>query len=80
MMDEYTFTLTERDDKNHSKYLFGSLRMINAVLFVFPADSGVPGEFKAVLRPYRAGQSNEFSWSDSTLETTPKTENKGTRK
>ena len=79
MMDEYTFTLTERSDKHHSKYLFGSLKMINAVLFVFPADSGIPGEFKAVLRPYRSNN-QEFSWGDPMVEKTETTQKTGTRK
>jgi hypothetical protein len=75
MMDQYTFGLQERLDKNNAPYLFGSLRMINAVLFIYPADSGKAGEYKAILRPYRNTE-NDFSWNDSTLETTPKTENK----
>lgn len=79
-MDEYTFSLQERFDKNQERYLFGSLRMVNCVLFVFPSDTGVPGEYKAVLRPFTRDGKQEFAWNDSTLETTTKPLNQGQRK
>lgn len=60
MSDEYIFDLQERRDRNGKKFFFGSLRLYNAVMFIFPSDDGTPGEWKAVVRPYKTPKDNEF--------------------
>ncbi len=53
---EFTFTMTERKDRNGKTYLFGGLKMLNSVLFIRKEEGLVaPGQrpkWKAVLKPY----------------------------
>lgn len=58
---EFHFTLIERTDRHGQAYLFGGLKMLNAVLFI-RRDIAVPGRpqrWKAVLKPYQPKPGDE---------------------
>jgi len=59
MADQLVFTMTERSDRNGQKYLFGSMKMFNVVVFIYPAETGVPGEYKGVIKPFTGTRSEE---------------------
>lgn len=64
---EFHFTLTEKKDKNKALYLFGGLKMLNAVLFIRPEpeEPGRPRRWKAVLKPYSPREdAHQSVWED----------------
>lgn len=64
---EFHFTLTEKRDKNGDLYLFGGLKMLNAVLFIRPEpeEPGRPRKWKAVLKPYSPREdAHQSVWDD----------------
>lgn len=62
MSDEFTFTLTEKFDRNGELYLFGGIRFFNSVLFVRrnPESPGDPTTWRATLKPYQPERGNNF--------------------
>lgn len=67
---EFSFTLTERVDRNGDKYLFAGIRILNSVLFIRPepAAAGRPNRWQAVLKPYRPkGEEDNYEapWTES---------------
>jgi hypothetical protein len=63
---EINFTLRERVDRHGVKYLFGSLRLINSVIFirVDPRDKKL---FHAVVKPYVDGASTDAEMASAAL-------------
>lgn len=61
MSDEFTFTLTEKYDRNDELYLFGGIRFFNSVLFVRrnPEVPGEPYTWRATLKPYQPDRGNQ---------------------
>lgn len=57
---EFIFTMQERTDKNGEKYLFGSLRLFNAVIFcrALPQIQGEPITYDCSVKPYIAKDNN----------------------
>ena len=64
---EFTFTLTERRDRNGQIYLFAGLKMFNSVLFIRkePTIPGQPQRWQGVLKPYRPKGAEEQEAYDS---------------
>lgn len=54
--EEFRFTVQERRDKLGDKYLFGSIRFFNAVIFIreLPTSEGEAQLYECSVKPYQS--------------------------
>lgn len=66
MAAEFTFTLREKTDRNGTIYLFGSLELLNSVVFIRKETTPKGEIWVAKVKPYRSKEDEaDYEWDSN---------------